>query len=219
MELDSLQALYIEGLRDLYSAETQIIKALPKLQKGAKNDEIKKAFGAHLEQSKEHLARLTQICEELEVSPEGKHCAGMEGLLAEGAELLGEDAVDEVMDAGLISSAQHVEHYEMAGYGTVRTYAQLLGYDEHAIVLQQTLDEEKATDLLLTRIAQRANVAANMDDTAEDDSEGHDRAIDADEAPRTAGKQNAKSKGGAKAPESFSMKPPTKSSTTRTSGQ
>ncbi len=171
MELDSLRKLYIEGLRDLYSAENQIIKALPKLQKGATSPEVKDAFAAHLEQSKEHAARLERICEELEVSPKGKHCKGMEGLVAEGAELLGEDADPDVMDAGLISSAQHVEHYEMAGYGTVRTYAQLLGYDEQATVLQQTLDEEQATDLLLTEIAQTVNVDAIDESSDESDDE------------------------------------------------
>lgn len=172
MKLDSLQALYVEGLRDLYSAEHQIVKALPKLLKGATSAKVKDAFAAHLEQTKEHVARLERICEELDVSPKGKHCTGMEGLVAEGAELLGEDADDAVMDAGLISSAQHVEHYEMAGYGTVRTYAQLLGYDEQAAVLQQTLDEEQAADLLLTKIAQAVNVDAIDEGTdAEDDEE------------------------------------------------
>ncbi len=160
MKFETLQELYVDGLRDLYSAEGQIVKALPKLEKGATTQAVKDAFAAHLEQTKEHIARLVHICEELNVTPKGKHCKGMEGLVAEGAELLGEDAAPDVMDAGLISSAQHVEHYEMAGYGTVRTYAQLLGYTEHAKLLQTTLDEEQATDLLLTEIALSVNVAA-----------------------------------------------------------
>jgi len=171
MELGSLHELYVEGLRDLYSAENQIVKALPKLHKGATSPEVKDAFAAHLEQTKEHVARLERICEELQVSPKGKHCKGMEGLVAEGAELLGEDAAPDVMDAGLISSAQHVEHYEMAGYGTVRTYAQLLGYDEQAALLQLTLDEEQATDLLLTEIAQTVNVDAIGEGTDASDDE------------------------------------------------
>ena len=160
MQLDSLQALYIEGLRDIYSAELQIVKALPKLQKGATSSELKDAFTAHLEQSKEHLARLERICEELSISPNGKHCKGMEGLLAEGADLLAADAQPDVMDAGLISSAQHVEHYEIAGYGTLRTYAQLLGYDRQAELLGDTLKEEEQTDQLLTGLALTVNIDA-----------------------------------------------------------
>ena len=160
MQLDSLQALYVEGLRDLYSAENQIVKALPKLQKGATSPELKDAFTAHLEQSKEHVARLERICEELSISPKGKHCKGMEGLLAEGADLLAEDAHPDVMDAGLISSAQHVEHYEIAGYGTMRTYAQLLGHDSQAELLGDTLKEEEQTDQLLTGLSLTVNIDA-----------------------------------------------------------
>ena len=160
MQLDSLQALYIEGLRDIYSAELQIVKALPKLQKGATGSELKDAFTAHLEQSKDHVARLERICEELSISPNGKHCNGMEGLLAEGDDLLAEDAQSDVMDAGLISSAQHVEHYEIAGYGTLRTYAQLLGYDNQAELLGETLKEEEQTDQLLTELALTVNIDA-----------------------------------------------------------
>ncbi len=160
MELASLQELYIEGLRDLYSAEHQILKALPKLHQGATNPKVKDAFATHIVQTEEHIARLEQIFVELDMSPEGKHCKGMEGLVAEGAELLKEDAAPDVLDAGLISSAQHAEHYEMAGYGTVRTYAQLLGFPKQSELLQQTLDEEQATDLLLTELALSVNVDA-----------------------------------------------------------
>ena len=165
MELDTLKALYVEGLKDLYSAESQILKALPKMQEGASSAELQAAFGAHLDQTKEHLARLERICSELDVSPKGKHCKGMEGLIAEGSQLLGEDADPDVMDAGLISAAQHVEHYEMAGYGTVRTYAQLLGYDEQAEVLQTTLLEERETDQGLTELALTVNVDAIAGDS------------------------------------------------------
>jgi ferritin-like metal-binding protein YciE len=160
MELASLHELYVEGLRDLYSAEHQILKALPKLHKGATSPKVKEAFAAHLAQTEEHVTRLEQIFDELGISPKGKHCKGMEGLVAEGADLLKEDANPEVLDAGLISSAQHVEHYEMAGYGTARTYAQLLGYPTQAELLQKTLDEEQATDLLLTELAMSVNVDA-----------------------------------------------------------
>lgn len=167
MELASLHELYVEGLRDLYSAEQQILKALPKLQKGATSPRVKEAFATHLAQTEEHVVRLEQIFDELGISPKGKHCKGMEGLVAEGADLLKEDANPEVLDAGLISSAQHVEHYEMAGYGTARTYAQLLGFPKQAELLQQTLDEEQATDLLLTELALSVNVDAIVADEEE----------------------------------------------------
>lgn len=165
MELASLHELYIEGLRDLYSAEQQILKALPKLHAGATNPKLKDAFAAHRAQTEEHVVRLEQIFVELDMSPKGKHCKGMEGLVAEGADLLKEDAAPDVLDAGLISSAQHVEHYEMAGYGTARTYAQLLGFPEQAALLQKTLDEEQATDLLLTELALSVNVDAMVGNT------------------------------------------------------
>lgn len=160
MKLDTLMELYVEGLRDLYSAENQILKALPKMVKGATNERVKAAFTEHMAQTKEQVTRLETICRELEVSPKGKHCKGMEGLIAEGSELLGEDADPDVMDAGLISAAQHVEHYEMAGYGTVRTYAELLGHDAQAALLQKTLLEERETDQLLTELALTVNVDA-----------------------------------------------------------
>jgi ferritin-like metal-binding protein YciE len=160
MKLDTLMELYVEGIRDLYSAENQILKALPKMVKGATSERVKAAFTEHMAQTKEHVMRLETICLELEVSPKGKHCKGMEGLIAEGSEMLGEDADPDVMDAGLISAAQHVEHYEMAGYGTVRTYAELLGHDEQAALLQKTLLEERETDQLLTELALTVNVDA-----------------------------------------------------------
>jgi ferritin-like metal-binding protein YciE len=160
MKLDTLMELYVEGIRDLYSAENQILKALPKMVKGATNERVKAAFTEHMAQTKEHVMRLETICLELEVSPKGKHCKGMEGVIAEGSEMLGEDADPDVMDAGLISAAQHVEHYEMAGYGTVRTYAELLGHDEQAALLQKTLLEERETDQLLTELALTVNVDA-----------------------------------------------------------
>ena len=150
MELDTLKDLYIEELKDLYSAEKQLVKALPKMIKATKHPELKAAFKTHLQQTAEHARRLEQICEELGVSPRGKKCVGMEGLIEEGSELIKEKPDDDVLDAGLISAAQHVEHYEMAGYGTVRTYARQLGYESQAELLQRTLDEEGETDHLLT---------------------------------------------------------------------
>jgi ferritin-like metal-binding protein YciE len=160
MELKDLRDLFIEELRDLYSAESQIIKALPKMTKAASSAELKSGFEEHLEQTKEHLTRLEQIFESLDQSPKGKKCNGMEGLLEEGKELMDEDASPEVMDAGLIAAAQHVEHYEIAGYGCVRRYAELLGDKKAAGLLQKTLDEEKQTDQKLTKLSLKINVEA-----------------------------------------------------------
>jgi ferritin-like metal-binding protein YciE len=156
MPLTTLDDLYLEELKDLYSAENQILKALPKMIKSATNPELKAAFSDHLEQTKGHVERLVQICDELGASPKGKKCNGMEGIIEEGKDLIGEDPDEHVLDAGLAAAAQHVEHYEMAGYGSVRTWAHQLGYDSHVKLLQQTLDEEKAADELLTQIAERS---------------------------------------------------------------
>src|ERR1700716_3510516 len=163
MELDTLKDLYIEELKDLYSAEKQIVKALPKMIKATKHPELKAAFKTHLQQTGEHAKRLELICKELGVSPRGKKCVGMEGLIEEGSELIKEEPDDDVLDAGLITAAQHVEHYEMAGYGTCRTWARLLGYDAQAQLLQTTLDEEEQTDLDLTALAESSiNVEATV---------------------------------------------------------
>ena len=153
MELDSLKNLYIEELKDLYSAEKQLVKALPKMVKAAKHPALKQGFADHLEQTKGHVERLEQVCEMLGVSPRGKKCAGMEGLIKEAQELIEEKPEPDVLDAGLISKAQHVEHYEMAGYGTVRTYAHQLGFEDQKELLQETLDEEGETDKKLTELA------------------------------------------------------------------
>ena len=160
MKMESLRELFVEELKDLYSAENQILKALPKMVKAASSKELKKGFEEHLEQTKGHVERLEQIFEGLDDSPKGKKCKGMEGLLEEGKEWMEEDAEPEVMDAGLIAAAQHVEHYEMAGYGCVRTYAELLGNKRAAQILQKTLDEEKQTDSKLTNLATKINVEA-----------------------------------------------------------
>ncbi|MEO8578031.1 MAG: ferritin-like domain-containing protein [Gemmatimonadales bacterium] len=160
IELDSLEKLYLEELKDLYSAENQIIDALPKMIKAAKDRNLKAAFRVHLAQTKEHARRLERICKAMDKSPKGKKCEGMEGLIKEAKGLIKERPDQAVLDAGLISAAQHVEHYEMAGYGTVRTYAQLLGYKGAARELQRTLNEEGKTDHLLTRLALSVNVKA-----------------------------------------------------------
>jgi len=161
VELDTLKDLYIKGLKDLYSAERQLVKALPKMIRATKHPELKAAFKTHLQQTEEHARRLEEICKELGVSPRGKKCVGMEGLIEEGKELIDEEPDDDVLDAGLISAAQHVEHYEIAGYGTVRTYARQLGFESQAQLLQKTLDEEGETDHLLTDLAEaRINLDA-----------------------------------------------------------
>jgi ferritin-like metal-binding protein YciE len=160
MELDTLEALYIDELKDLWSAEKQILKALPRMIRAAGDKDLKRAFTQHERQTRQHVARLERIFKQLDASPRGKKCVGMEGLLEEGAELIKEKPDQDVLDAGLISAAQHVEHYEMAGYGTVRTWARLLGRDDQADLLQQTLDEEGETDKLLTSLAEGVNVEA-----------------------------------------------------------
>jgi ferritin-like metal-binding protein YciE len=160
MKMEDLKDLFVDELKDLYSAENQITKALPKMAKTAKSPELKKGFELHLEQTKGQITRLEQILKELDESPTGKKCHGMEGLLEEGKELMSEDAEPEVMDAGLISAAQRVEHYEIAAYGTVKTYARLLGMSKAANLLDETLNEEKETDQKLTGLAGEINVQA-----------------------------------------------------------
>jgi len=163
MEMETLKDLYVEELKDLYSAENQITKALPKMIKAASHEELKQAFTRHLKETEIHVQRIEEVCDELGVSPKGKKCVGMEGLLKEGSELIKEKPEPDVLDAGLIAAAQHVEHYEMAGYGCVRTYARQLGYENQARLLQTTLDEEGNTDKLLTEIAESSiNVEAEV---------------------------------------------------------
>jgi ferritin-like metal-binding protein YciE len=154
MEMDSLKELYVDELKDLWSAETQITKALPKMMKAASNPKLKKAFNTHLKQTERQIKRLERIFKELDESPRGKKCVGMEGLIKEAQELIKEKPEAEVLDAGLIAAAQHVEHYEMAGYGCVRTWARQMGEDRQAELLQETLDEEEQTDRLLTELAE-----------------------------------------------------------------
>lgn len=174
MEMESLKELYIEELKDLYSAEKQLVKALPKMVKNSTNSELRQAFSKHLEETEGHVERLEQIFEMLGERAGGKKCKGMEGLIEEAKELLEEDAAEEVLDAGLISKAQHVEHYEMAGYGTVRTYAEQLGFDDQAKLLQQTLDEEGTANELLTQIAE-SSVNLDAEQGAEEEEESTSR--------------------------------------------
>ena len=195
MEMDNLRELYIEELKDLYSAEKQLVKALPKMVKNATSPELQKAFADHLAQTEGHVERLEQIFEAMEESPRGKKCKGMEGLIEEAKELLEEDATEDVLDAGLISKAQHVEHYEMAGYGTVRTYALTLGENEAAELLQQTLNEEEAADKLLTKLAERSiNIEAAIGGDREVPRAVASESPRASKRSRTNGRERTKSR-------------------------
>jgi ferritin-like metal-binding protein YciE len=156
MQMESLHELYVEELKDIYSAEKQILKALPKMIKAATHPELKDAFATHRDQTEGHVERLDRIFNDLDESPRGKKCKGMEGVIEEGAELLAEKPAPEVLDAGLISAAQRVEHYEIAAYGTVRTWAKEMGREQDASLLQQTLEEEKETDESLSRLAEQS---------------------------------------------------------------
>jgi len=154
MKLDTLEELYISELRDLYSAENQLLKALPKMAKAASSEELKDGFEKHLEQTKGHVRRLEQIFEGLDENPKGKTCRAMKGLIEEGAEISKEDGEESVLDAGIIVAAQKVEHYEIAGYGSARTFAQILGQNKAAELLQATLDEESETNEILNKLAE-----------------------------------------------------------------
>ena len=166
MKLKTLHDLYVDQLKDLYNAEHQLLKALPKMVKAASATELAAAFTEHLAETKEQVVRLDSIFKELNVSPKGKTCKAMEGLLEEGKEAMAEDADPTVMDAALIAAAQRVEHYEMAGYGCVRTYARLLGFDKAADLLQETLDEEGTADKKLTELAETVINAEAIDPAA-----------------------------------------------------
>jgi len=159
MAANSLQELYVEQLQDLYNAEQQIIKALPKMIEAAQSDELRSALNEHLEVTRKQASRVEGICQERGEEAENEKCKGMEGVLKEGSDLL-KEVSDEIRDAAIIAAAQRVEHYEIAGYGTARTYANLLGYDEAAGLLEETLEEEKEADQKLNDLAEELNVEA-----------------------------------------------------------
>src|ERR1700737_4916525 len=161
MPNDELKELYIDELRDLYNAENQLVKALPKMAKAASSDELRQGFEEHLEHTKGHIQRLEKIFQALGESPKGKKCKGMEGLIEEGSEAMEEDYEGNVKDAALIGAAQRVEHYEIAGYGTVRSMAETLGESNHVSLLEETLEEEKETDEKLSELAAQINTTAN----------------------------------------------------------
>jgi ferritin-like metal-binding protein YciE len=160
MKLENLQQLYLKELRDLYDAEEQITQALPTLIQAAHNPALKNALKEHLDVTQRQISRLEQIFDNLNEKSSGESCKGMKGVIKEGDEIVSAGGDPATIDAGIISAAQRVEHYEMAGYGTVRTYAQLLGQQEHARLLQQTLDEEEQADQTLSKIAASVNVEA-----------------------------------------------------------
>jgi ferritin-like metal-binding protein YciE len=154
MSLDSLDKLFLEELKDIYSAEKLIVRALPRMAKAAESQELQQAFRQHLKETQGHVQRLEQIFKDIDQTARGKKCKGMEGLLEEGKEIMEQEGEGAVIDAALISAAQRVEHYEMAAYGCLRTYAQLLGYSGAERLLQQTLEEEEAADQKLTQIGE-----------------------------------------------------------------
>jgi ferritin-like metal-binding protein YciE len=168
MKKGDLKELYIDELRDVHDAENQLVKALPKMAKAAESDELRSGFEEHLEQTKGHVRRLDQIFQALNESPKGKKCKGMQGLIEEGQEMT-KEFEGEALDAGLISAAQRVEHYEIAAYGTVRTYASILGEKDAVALLEETLREEKETDEKLTELAESINIEAAQ---SESDQEG-----------------------------------------------
>ena len=171
MALDNLQDLFIDELKDIYNAEKQLTKALPRMAKAASSTQLQRAFEKHLGQTEKHVERLERIFERLEASPRGKKCKGMEGLVEEGKEMMQEEGDGAVIDAALISAAQRVEHYEIAAYGCVRNYANLLGLDWASRLLQQTLDEEEATDELLTQLAEGGINSAALAVGSEEESD------------------------------------------------
>ncbi len=186
MTKETLRELYVDQLKDIFSAENQLTKALPKMAKAASSEELREGFEEHLEQTKGQIQRLEQVFEMLEEPPTGKKCVGMEGLIKEGAEVIGEDFEDEVMDSALIAAAQRVEHYEIAAYGTVAAYADVLGETEQASLLRETLQEEKDTDEKLTELATEINATTEEAEGEEIESEEADTEAEVTTQPRKA---------------------------------
>ncbi|MGB9446202.1 MAG: ferritin-like domain-containing protein [Candidatus Acidiferrum sp.] len=171
MKENTLRDLFLDELRDLYDAENRIVKALPKLAKAANSEELRSGFEEHLEQTKEHVERLKQVFGELDEKASAKKCPGIIGILQEGVEMIDEDYEGSVADAALISAAQRVEHYEIAAYGCVHSWAQELGEEKAAELLEKTLNEEKETDEKLTELAEQINASANSEGSAEEGEE------------------------------------------------
>lgn len=187
MALESLHDLLVHELKDLYSAERQLVQALPKMAKAATSTELQEAFTQHLEETKEHVTRLEEVLEGLGESTRGPKCKGMEGIIEEGKSLLEEDADEAVLDAGMIAAAQRVEHYEIAAYGCVCEYARVLGHDDAVALLQQTLDEEQQANDKLTSLAEGGLNALAEE---QDDEEGEE---EDEEATETASSRSSRS--------------------------
>jgi ferritin-like metal-binding protein YciE len=170
MPNETLETLYIDELKDLYNAEQQLVKALPKMAKNVESEELSEAFSNHLEETKNHVTRLEEVFQRLEENPKGKKCIGMEGLIKEGSEMM-DEFEGKVLDAGLISAAQRVEHYEIAAYGTVCTFAELLGRSDDLQLLKETLEEEKKADEKLTDLSETINAEAHEGSSEEEEGE------------------------------------------------
>jgi ferritin-like metal-binding protein YciE len=182
MSAGNLREALVEEIRDLYNAEKQLVKALPKMAKGAESDELREAFEAHLEETEGQVTRLERVFELLDEKPRGKHCAGMAGIVEEGSEKLQEDIEGSVLDAMLIASAQKVEHYEISAYGTAMAWAEALGLNDVVQVLNETLEEEKAADEKLSALAESGiNQAATAGESEE--SEDMEEEDDEEEVP------------------------------------
>jgi ferritin-like metal-binding protein YciE len=193
MKDNTLRGLFVDELRDLYDAENRLVKALPKMAKTANSKELRSGFEEHLEQTKEHAERLKQILTSLGEKATAKKCLGMTGIVQEGEEMMGEDFEGSVMDAALISAAQRVEHYEIAAYGCVHVWAEVLGEDSAASLLEKTLGEEKEADEKLTELAGRINAQANSG-SEEDRSAGSKGSSDEEEKVHT-GKARSRTAG------------------------
>jgi ferritin-like metal-binding protein YciE len=212
----TLRGLLVDELRDLYNAERQLTKALPKMARAASSDDLREAFEAHLSETEHHVQRLDTVFETLDEAPRGKRCAGMAGIIEEGSDLMGEDFDGAVLDAGLIASAQRAEHYEIGAYGSVIAWAKALGLDEVADTLHETLEEEKAADEKLNALAEGAiNVEAASGGNGEAARMGNGRAM---KNGRTRGSQNARSAGNSRGG-AASARPNGRNSRGRTGGR
>jgi len=197
MKVESLDQLLQEELRDIYDAEKQLVKAIPKMAKAASSPELQEALSEHLDVTKGQVTRLEEVFEKLGTKAKGKSCAGMKGLVEEGEEVIGQDASDELKDLAIIGAAQRVEHYEIAAYGTARTFAERLGNEEVAELLQETLTEEEEADERLTEISESLLEAVSEGETAEEEEEGAEIGDEAEEEKpmKAAGGKTRKSSG------------------------
>lgn len=191
MHLESLRDVVTDGLKDLYNAENQLIKALPKMAKGAGSEELRNALTEHLEQTKNHVTRLEEACRIMNITPKGKTCHAMKGLIEEGSEILEEDGSPAAKDAAMIAAAQKVEHYEISAYGSMRTFADVLGETRLAELLNETLQEESQADKLLTQIAETGLNEDAADEDEEEDEEEDDGA-DAESEDEMAGSRRGR---------------------------